>query len=263
MSDPKSFITRWSRRKRAAGQLQVSNSREATAVIPRRSKSDLSDFDHDRSDELGQARVRPGEVGEQCEPGGGRGLRTSPPADGARGPASEPFDVTSLPPIESITAETDVRGFLAPGVPPELTRAALRRAWAADPKIREFIGLSENSWDFNAPDSMAGFGPLEMTDELRRQIMAMVGRNLAGEAPGKDVPASMEALGTQAKPTTADQSLEHNSGTAQAAIGSNIPERADPIPQRNVDDRTRQHDAGEPDCSQSAAKRRHGRALPE
>ena len=37
----------------------------------------------------------------------------------------------------SITAATDIRAFLAPGVPAELTRAALRRAWTADPAIRD------------------------------------------------------------------------------------------------------------------------------
>ena len=29
-----------------------------------------------------------------------------------------------------------------------------------DPVIRDFIGLSENSWDFNAPDGIPGFGSL-------------------------------------------------------------------------------------------------------
>jgi hypothetical protein len=79
------------------------------------------------------------------------------------------FDPASLPPIESISAETDIRAFLAPGVPPELARAALRRAWAADPKIRDFVGLADYDWDFNAPGSMAGFGPLEMTEGLRER----------------------------------------------------------------------------------------------
>jgi hypothetical protein len=41
-----------------------------------------------------------------------------------------------------------------------LTRAALRRAWSADQAIRDFIGLSENSWDFNAPEGVPGFGSL-------------------------------------------------------------------------------------------------------
>jgi len=45
-------------------------------------------------------------------------------------------------------------------VPADLTRAALRRAWSTDPAIRDFIGLSENSWDFNAQDGVPGFGSL-------------------------------------------------------------------------------------------------------
>src|SRR5690348_12633172 len=53
--------------------------------------------------------------------------------------ASKPdFDLASLPSLDSITAVTDVRAFLAPGVPTDLARAALRRAWAVDPAIRDF-----------------------------------------------------------------------------------------------------------------------------
>ena len=44
--------------------------------------------------------------------------------------------------IESITADTDIRAFLAPGVPVQLTRAALRRVWETDPAIRDFVGLA-------------------------------------------------------------------------------------------------------------------------
>lgn len=73
-------------------------------------------------------------------------------------PAAESvFDVANMPPIESIGAETDIRPFMALGVPEDLTRAALRRAWSADPVIRDFIGLSENSGDFNAPDGVPQF----------------------------------------------------------------------------------------------------------
>jgi hypothetical protein len=93
-------------------------------------------------------------------------------------PTESPFDAANLPPIESIRAGSDIRPFLAPGVPADLTRAALRRAWSTDPAIRDFIGLSENSWDFNAPDGVAGFG------SLTRQLVA----RMTGEA---------ESLGTE------------------------------------------------------------------
>jgi hypothetical protein len=72
-----------------------------------------------------------------------------------------------LPPIDSIQSGSDIKAFLAPGVPSELTRAALRRAWTVDPAIRDFVGLSENAWDFNAPDGVPGFGLLDLADVRR------------------------------------------------------------------------------------------------
>ncbi|KRR07267.1 hypothetical protein CQ12_00265 [Bradyrhizobium jicamae] len=76
------------------------------------------------------------------------------------------FDPASLPSIETIAAETDIRAFLDERVPSELTRLALRRAWASDPAIRDFIGIAENQWDFNDPNAIPGFGPLRASDNL-------------------------------------------------------------------------------------------------
>jgi hypothetical protein len=60
-----------------------------------------------------------------------------------------------------------MRDFLRPDVPEELRHEALRRAWAADPGVRDFVELLENGWDFNDPNAMAGFGPIE-TGEVAR-----------------------------------------------------------------------------------------------
>jgi TorA maturation chaperone TorD len=79
-------------------------------------------------------------------------------------PTSPTFDPASLPPLQSITAGTDIRSFLGSGVPAKLTRAALRRAWATDPAIRDFIGIAESQWDFNDPTAMPGFEPLRAND---------------------------------------------------------------------------------------------------
>jgi TorA maturation chaperone TorD len=80
-------------------------------------------------------------------------------------PTSPSFDPASLPPLESIIAGTDIRSFLGSGVPVELTKAALRRAWVTDPAIRDFIGIAESQWDFNDPTAMPGFGPLRALGE--------------------------------------------------------------------------------------------------
>lgn len=93
------------------------------------------------------------------------------------------FDPTTLPPIESISASSDIRAFLAPGVPDGLKRAALRRAWVIDPAIRDFVGLAENQWDFNQPDSIPGFGSLELTPELCRMVAGLFSNPPAGTTP--------------------------------------------------------------------------------
>jgi hypothetical protein len=81
-------------------------------------------------------------------------------------PPAPAFDPASLPPIESIDAATDIRPFLEACVPEELTRAALRSTWSADPAIRDFIGIAEGQWDFNDPASIPGFGANTATDCL-------------------------------------------------------------------------------------------------
>ena len=82
----------------------------------------------------------------------------------------------SQPPIESIGPGSDIRPFLQPGVPQELTRAALRRAWVTDPAIRNFIGLSENSRDdLNSPSGASRLGSLTaLTDEVQAGSSAQV-----------------------------------------------------------------------------------------
>jgi hypothetical protein len=91
----------------------------------------------------------------------------------AETPADVEVDLSSLPPIDSIDAATDITAFLRKGIPPELGRAALRRAWASDPAIRDFVGLAENAWDFNDPNAMPGFGPLDCSPV---QLEALLGR---------------------------------------------------------------------------------------
>jgi hypothetical protein len=92
-----------------------------------------------------------------------------------------PFDPASLPSIESIVGETDIVAFLRKGVPADLTRAALRKAWASDPAIRDFIGIAENQWDFNDPNAIPGFGPLAPT-ESGVDVLAQISTRLQPRA---------------------------------------------------------------------------------
>ena len=157
MNNQESFIARWSRRKQAA------------AAEPQETDAPVDSPPAALQDAVGREQTARAEC---CD----EETRVLPTV----GPNSvEPlFDPLSVPPVESIVANTDIRGFLAPGVPAELTREALRRAWVADPSIRDFVGLADYDWDFNAPNSIAGFGPLEMTDDLRRVVAQILGPSL-------------------------------------------------------------------------------------
>jgi hypothetical protein len=135
------------------------------------------------------------EPAESDEPGAPNAPIETPAGSGDS--VVEPFDLARLPPIESVDSSSDIRAFLAPGVPPELSRAALRRAWLSDPAIREFVGLAENQWDFTNPDTVPGFGSLELTPELRRLLArAFSEPPLAREADASETMPAAEAIAT-------------------------------------------------------------------
>ena len=229
MSERETFITRWSRRKRAAPAS--------------RSEAELREGGDSGALPLGAEEREPPELAH------GSSAQTQRKAEPA-------VDLGKLPPIDSITAKSDVSAFLAPGVPVELTRAALRRAWAVDPAIRDFIGLSENSWDFNAPGAMAGFGPLEMTDELRRRIAQFVGRNMAGtadEASSKEVKDEHPPVAISAAPDDAAPRRGVTAGSIPSAASSH----------RDEGDGAMQRGLELPQDRVSAKPMRHGGALPK
>ena len=236
MSEPENFIARWARRKAAAQDAEASPAAAPAKVATR---ADGGEGDRKESD-------------------------AAPALGGAPEPSAAAFDPAKLPPIESITAETDIRAFLAPGVPAHLARAALRRAWASDPKIRDFVGLSENAWDFNAPDAIAGFGPLEMTDELRAQIARMLGGGIAGEPPkaapaqaSQEMPPSPEGTTPPDAASIAAPPSDGGAGTPSGPAGF------EPLPHRSKAADAGQPDPQDVDDNQVSAKRLHGGALPK
>ena len=65
-------------------------------------------------------------------------------ADVAAGSATEAqapqeLDLSSLPKLEDLTSTTDITAFLRKGVPEHLRNAALRKSWALDPAIRNYV----------------------------------------------------------------------------------------------------------------------------
>jgi len=181
------------------------------------------------------------------------------------------FDPATLPPVESITSLSDVTAFLREGVPAELTRAALRRVWTADPAIRNFVGLAENAWDFTDPNAMPGFGPLEDTDEVRRMIARVVGE--IGKAAQPNEAGTVDLPTDNAENLNDSKAIEGDAGTAGASesdVAEGEPKQnpAEDLGNKvllhsNIEDIASQHDVTEAqEKPKQFAHRTHGRALP-
>jgi hypothetical protein len=221
MSDEE-FLSRWSRRKRDAGREVGTAKKSATFV-------------------------RPSEAPQE------------EPAQTSTARPSEPeFDLSSLPPIDSITAATDVTDFLRQGVPHELRRAALRRAWTSDRAIRDFVGLAENAWDFNDPNAMPGFGPLDMLAGHVQEFAAQLvggGARRAGDhaelAPEEKAPAahSESRLPAEVRPPAADTDTLREHAPPKEALAVSAAEQLKIAQSTN-------------DLEPPVRRRRHGGALP-
>lgn len=104
-----------------------------------------------------------------------------------------PFDIASLPSIESLTAESDITAFLVRGVPQALQRQALRRIWSLDAGIRDFVGPADYAWDFNAPDGVPGFS-LDLPGDVKKLLAQAIG------APPEPEPEAQEGAEIPAEP---------------------------------------------------------------
>jgi hypothetical protein len=202
------------------------------------------------------ARPEPGQTPDQA---------VSKPSEGpiadegaAASSSNSVVDLAKLPPIESIAAATDIRPFLAPGVPVELTRAALRRAWTADPAIRDFVGLAENQWDFTSPGGVPGFGSLADTEQIRKMLAKIIGAAEPEQATSGG-PVTQPNESRTPRSVAAVSRCPHDMA-APPEQASAIPGPSDdPMVHRNNKNAAVPNDDAQ---EQSPAPQRHGSALP-
>lgn len=226
MSGSDDFLSRWSRRKQqAAREAALPRDKEATA------KADQT-------------------------------VALSPGADTTQSQAfaEEPlFDLSKLPSLDSIGPDTDMSLFMQPGVPTSLSHAALRRVWSADPSIRDFIGLSENAWDFTKPESISGFGPLLPTEDVRKLLA-----NIIKDDDTADEQAAVTA--PQQPDTEGDRELASSQvpeiGEDFVAVEMKTIAKADDALHCTEKDLASQHKKPSDEPSQPVSGHRHGGALP-
>jgi len=226
MTDPlepgdEAFLSRWSRRKRAPAEAEPEPSpAERPVTTP----------------------VSPPTAGDEPGPGPSAVERARnliarlAGRTGAAGEAPLPaIDLTALPSIESLTAESDIADFLRKGVPLVLRNAALRRIWTLDPVIRDFIGPVDYGWDFNAPGGVPGFS-LDLDGADVEWLLAQATGRLdqaadaageAGEPPASPAgqPIAAPAPGPAAVPVAASQAVIPVDAAVPDATGPARPPR--------------------------------------
>lgn len=152
-------------------------------------------------------------------------------------------DPATLPPIETLTAESDFSVFLAKGVPEGLRQAALRKLWLTEPSVLEYKPLVEYNWDFTAP----GYGDLLPTDDIKKLVQHI----LPDEPPEQQQGEAATETSVEAAPAEA---VPGDTGTGSLRIGPLPPEQ----PLAEMPDQTLQS----ADAAPVPPRRRHGGALP-
>ena len=117
--------------------------------------------------------------------------------------AEEPFDLSALPDLETLTGQSDLSAFMHKAVPEALRNAALRKVWALDPSVRDYVGEAlDYAWDWNSPGGVPGFGEAIASEET----LAFVRNLLAGPNDNENVidEAAAQSERPSAAPIDAD-----------------------------------------------------------
>jgi hypothetical protein len=254
MTEPENFLSRWSRRKQDA---KHDSDTQSDAPSVERGPSVEPDAQTSGTEPL-ETQPR----GARAEASGAEAPERDAKSEGLPVPQ---VDLSSLPPIESIGAGTDIGAFLRKGVPLELTRAALRRAWTTDPNIRDFIGIAENQWDFATGSDIPGFGPLEASDDIRRMVEELFQKKLPdAEAAPSALSQLQTGEGAETSRNEADLATGAPSSVVPPPPNSALQESESQVSDadnKEVNIATQQSEQ-QPDRA-LPAKRMHGRALPQ
>jgi hypothetical protein len=90
--------------------------------------------------------------------------------------AEPEFDPSTLPKLEELTGTTDITSFLRKGVPEHLRNAALRKSWALDPAVRNYVNPAlEYAYDWNTPGGVPGSSELGAAVDIARLVSQIMG----------------------------------------------------------------------------------------
>jgi len=121
------------------------------------------------------------------------------PAPEAESP--EEFDLSSLPSLDELTPTTDITMFLRKGVPEHLRNAALRKSWALDPAIRNYVNPAlDYAYDWNTPGGVPGSSELGAGVDVARLVSEIIGTGVPAVEPSTSAAETLEIASDPAQP---------------------------------------------------------------
>jgi hypothetical protein len=175
----------------------------------------------------------------------------------AESEAEPEFDLSSLPKLEDLTETTDITVFLRKGVPESLRNAALRKSWALDPAIRNYVNPAlDYAYDWNTPGGVPGSSEIGAGVDIARMVSQIMGGGesavSAADAANKPEGAATQLPGDSATQKTEPDLPAVRLGSETASVAQNAPyaEQGQPA------------EAEQSPVAPQQAVRRHGTAKP-
>ncbi len=206
-----------------------------------------------RLKEAARRREKAGEAAAAPDVGG-PGASPPPAPAQEEAPAPEPAAAADepLPSLDDLSADSDLSRFLRKEVPETLRRAAFRKMWSLDPRIRDHAGPAECDWNFNDPDSIPGFGRLGARRPTAAEFLSRPGES----KPPADPPVSSVRKPDHRPLPESVPSREVPPESAPAdAVGY-------PAGSRGAGEATARESTTKDDPETARHARRHGGALP-
>lgn len=158
-ADEKGFLARWSTRKRDAARNDAASSDEDATRAP----ADTT-------------------------------VRQAPAAETTADETAPAFDLAKLPKLEELTAETDLTVFFQKGVPESIRNAALRKSWALDPAVRNYVNPAlDYAYDWNTPGGVPGSGELPPGIDIARMVAQVMGQTGSQQPPQPESATELDA----------------------------------------------------------------------
>jgi hypothetical protein len=152
------------------------------------------------------------------------------PSEAVPSEAEPPFDLDSLPKLDELTANTDMTVFFKKGVPESIRNAALRKSWALDPAIRNYVNPAlDYAYDWNTPGGVPGSGELAPGTDIARMVAQVMGikepraeavdKRDVDEADGRnDSAGNVAGHQAEVEPPASPVRLSEAASTAKPAI---------------------------------------------